>query len=141
VRPSLLYKISSGLLLLFAIGHTMGFRKVDPRWGTDAGSVANAMQTIHFDVQGFSRSYWDFYVGFGLFATVFFLLAAAWTWSLSGLSAETLRLMPRARWSLAIGFVVLTFLSWRYFFLAPLIFSGAVTICLIMAAWRAGRSS
>jgi hypothetical protein len=31
-------------------------------------------------------------------------------------------------------------LSWKYFFMVPLIFSGVVTICLIAAAWIA-RSS
>jgi hypothetical protein len=44
--------------VLFAIGHTLGFRKVDPRWGAD--SVTTAMQSVRFEVQGFSRGYWDF---------------------------------------------------------------------------------
>jgi hypothetical protein len=30
-------------------------------------------------------------------------------------------------------------LSLRYFFVVPMIFSGIITICLILAAWIAGR--
>ena len=57
------YRISAILLVLFAGGHTIGFRRVDPRWGIDA--VVSGMQTTRFDVQGLSRTYWGFYVGSG----------------------------------------------------------------------------
>lgn len=92
MKASLIYRISSCLLLLFAVGHTIGFRKTDDRWGVD--SLVASMQTLHFDVQGFSRTYWDFYMGFGLFVTVFLLFAAVLAWQLGGLSKETLTLMP-----------------------------------------------
>src|SRR5712691_5983974 len=36
MSPALLYRIASVLLVLFAAGHTLGFRRVDPRWGIDA---------------------------------------------------------------------------------------------------------
>jgi hypothetical protein len=37
----------------------------------------------------------------------------------------------------ALSFVAVTFLSWRYFFIAPLVLSGFVAACLLLAAWRA----
>ena len=86
------YRISAALLVLFAGGHTIGFRRVDPRWGIDA--VVSGMQTIRFDVQGLSRTYWGFYVGFGLFITVLLLFAAVLAWQLSRLPAEVLHTMP-----------------------------------------------
>ena len=46
----LLYRVSSGLLVLFALGHHFGFRRVDPRWGADA--VVAAMRGTRFEVQG-----------------------------------------------------------------------------------------
>jgi hypothetical protein len=52
-----LYRIASVLLLLFALGHTLGFRQNNPEWA--AGSVIDAMRSLHFDAQGFKRSYWD----------------------------------------------------------------------------------
>ena len=77
---SLLYRVSSGLLVLFALGHHFGFRRVDPRWGADA--VVAAMRGTRFEVQGFSRTYWDFFTGFGLFVTVFLLFSAVLAWQL-----------------------------------------------------------
>ena len=97
------------------------------------------MRTIHFDVQGFSRTYWDFYTGFGLFVTIFLLFAAFLAWQLGGLPAQTLAGMRGITWALALCFVAVTVLSWGYFFIAPVVFSGVVTLCLIAA--RRGRES
>ena len=137
MKASLLYRIASVLLLLFALGHTLGFRHVDPAWGID--SIIGALRSTHFDVQGFNRTYWDFFTGFGLFVTVLLLFIAVLSWQLGGLPKESLVAMPLATWGLAICFVVVTFLSWRYFFMVPVIFSGVTTIFLLLAAWSAGR--
>jgi len=137
LKASVLYRIASVLLLLFAVGHTLGFRQVDPQWGVD--SLIASMRTIHFDVQGFSRSYWDFYTGFGLFVTVFLLFAAFLAWQLGGLPAQTLAGMRGVAWAFAICFAAVTVLSWGYFFIAPVIFSSVVTICLIAAAWLSAK--
>jgi len=137
MKASLLYRIASGLLILFAVGHTLGFRRVDPRWGVD--SVIAALRSTRFDVQGLNRTYWDFYTGFGLFVTVLLLFAAIVTWQLGGLPKESVSVMPGITWGLAACFVIVTFLSWRYFFIVPVVFSAVITICLILAAWAAGR--
>lgn len=137
MKASLLYRIASVLLLLFASGHTLGFRHVDPAWGID--SIIGALRSTHFDAQGFNRTYWDFFTGFGLFVTVLLLFIAVLSWQLGGLPKETLVAMPLATWGLAICFIVVTFLSWKYFFMVPVIFSGVTTIFLVLAAWSAGR--
>jgi hypothetical protein len=135
MKLSLLYRIASVLLILFAVGHTLGFRRVDPRWKLDP--IIAALRSMHFEVQGLNRTYWDFYVGFGFFVTVFLLFAAILAWQLGGLPKEQLAAMPIVTWGLAACFVMVTFLSWRYFFVVPLIFSGIVTLCLILAALAA----
>jgi len=137
LKASVLYRIASVLLLLFAAAHTFGFRQVDPTWGVD--SLIVSMRTIHFDVQGFSLSYWDFYTGFGLFVTVFLLFAAFLAWQLGGLPAQALAGMPGVAWAFALCFVAVTVLSWRYFFIAPIVSSAAVAKCLIAAAWRSAK--
>ena len=50
MKASLLYRISSILLVLFAIGHTLGFRQIDPTWGVD--SLVQSMKSIHFNANG-----------------------------------------------------------------------------------------
>jgi hypothetical protein len=136
MKASLLYRIASVLLILFALGHTLGFRRVDPRWKLD--SIIAALRSTHFEVQGLNRTYWDFYVGFGLFVTILLLLTAILTWQLGGLPKDHLSEMRVVAWGLAACFVVVTFLSWKYFFIVPVIFSGVVAICLILAALAAG---
>lgn len=139
MKSSILYRISSVLLFLFAAGHTLGFRKIDPKWGID--SLLGVLRTVHFDAQGFSRTYWDFYVGFGLFVTVFLVFAAVLAWQLGGLTPETLGHLRGPAWALAICFAAVTVLSWRYFFIAPLVFSLVITVCLTAPAWLSARSS
>ena len=68
MKASTLYRIAAVLLLLFDAGHTSGFPWSDPKWGVDLGS----MRSTHFYIMGFSRTYWDFYVGFGLIVSVMF---------------------------------------------------------------------
>jgi hypothetical protein len=137
VKAPVLYRISSVLLLLFAAGHTSGFPWSDPKWGVDLGS----MQSTHFYIMGFSRTYWDFYVGFGLFVSVFLLLAVVLAWQLGGLPPESLALMRGTRWAFALCFVAITVLSWKYFFIVPIVFSIVTTLCLTAAALLSAKTS
>src|SRR5690349_20364921 len=137
VKAPILYRISSVLLLLFAAGHTFGFRQNNPEWGADA--VLGLMRSMHFDAQGFSRTYWDFFSGFGLFFSVFLLFAAALAWLLAALPAEIFARVRTIGWALAICFVAVTALSWRYTFTIPIVFSTLITLCLIPAAWLSAR--
>jgi len=135
----LFYRIAAVLILLFAVGHTLGFLQHDPSWGTD--SLVASMKSIHFNITGFSRSYWDFFVGFGLYLTVFLLFAAVLAWQLGGVAIETLARMRLIAWAFAICFAVITVLSWKFFFAIPLVFSFLITVSLILGAWRSGKRS
>jgi hypothetical protein len=135
VKASMLYRIAAVLLLLFDAGHTSGFPWSDPSWRVDIGS----MQSTHFYIMGFSRTYWDFYLGFGLFVTVFLLLAVVLAWQLGGLPPESLLRMRGTAWTFALCFVAITVLSWKYFFIIPIVFSIVTTLCLTAAAWLSGK--
>jgi hypothetical protein len=133
VKAKILYRISAVLLLLFAAGHTFGFRQNNPEW--KAGAVLTLMRSVHFDAQGFTRTYWDFFSAFGLFFTVFLLFAAVLAWLFAGLPPGILARVRNIAWALAICFVAVTALSWKYAFTTPIVFSILVTVCLIAAAW------
>ncbi len=137
MKPSVLYRAASVLLFVFAIGHTLGFRQTDPQWGVDA--LIASLRSTHFNVQGFNRSYWDFYVGFGLFVSVLLLFAAVLAWQLSALSAETLSSMRGTAWSLAACFFAVTILSCIYFFIVPIVLSILILTCLVTAAWLSAK--
>ena len=133
MKASVLYRIAAVLLLLFAAGHTLGFWQVNPQWGVD--SLVQSMKSIHFNANGSERTYWDFYIGFGLFVTILMLFAALIAWELGSLPARTLASMRVSRWGFALCFAVVTYLSQRYFFLMPFVFSVVIFVCLIAAAW------
>jgi hypothetical protein len=138
VSPSILYRIASVLLVLFGLGHQFGFRRVDPRWGVD--SALGTLKVTQFRVQGMTRTYWDFFSGFGFFVTVLLFFAAILAFQLGGLSKETPRSLSFVTWAVGLSFVVITLLTWRYFFIAPLVFSSLVALCLLMAAWIVARA-
>ena len=138
MRASILYRISSVLILLFAIGHMFGFRQTDPTWGVDQALAALKQTT--FIVQGFHRTYYAFYVGAGLFVAVFMVFTAVVAWELGRLPASTLAQLPWLRWGLALCYAGALLLSLRYLFLVPVVFSALIFLCLAAAAATARRA-
>ena len=139
MKASILYRIAAVLLLLFAAGHTLGFRQSDPTWGVE--TLLGSMQSIHFDVQGFSRTYWDLFVAAGFSVGVLYLFAAVLAWQLGGLPADTLAGMRSTVWALALCFAAVMILSWTYLFIIPMVFSMVITVCLTAAAWLSAKTS
>ena len=137
MKVSLLYRIAAVLLLLFAVGHTLGFSQSDPTWGID--TLLGSMRSIHFDVGGFSRTYWDFFVAAGFSVGVFYLFAAVLAWQLGSLPAGTLAVMRTTVWALALSFAAIAIVSWTYLFIIPIVFSTLVAVCLTAAAWLSAR--
>src|SRR5258708_15191831 len=126
MRASVFYRIAAVLLLLFEAGHTSGFPWSDPKWGVDLGS----MRSTHFYIMGFSRTYWDFYLGFGLFVSAFLLLAVVLAWQLGGLPPESLARMRGTALTFAPCFAAINVLAWKYFFIFPIVFSIVSKLCL-----------
>lgn len=137
MKTRVLYRIAAVLILLFDVGHSAGYPWSDPGWKVDLGP----MRSSHFDVLGFSRTYWDFYVGFGLFVSLFLLLAAILAWQLGSLPPQTLRLMRWTRWALATCFAAVAVLSCWYFFIIPIAFGVMITVCLVVAAGLPERAA
>jgi hypothetical protein len=137
MKASTFYRVAAVLLLLFAAGHTLGFRQSDPKWGVDA--LLGSMRSIHFDVQGSDRTYWDLFEAAGFSVGVFYLFAAILAWQLSSLPAATLALMRGTAWAFALCFAAITVVSWRYLFILPIAFSMVITLCLTAAPWLSAK--
>lgn len=133
MNASFLYRVAAVCLLLFAVAHTIGFQQTDPSWGIDA--LRTSMRSIHFDAQGFNRTYWDFFVGAGLTVGVLYLFSAILAWQLGALPTVHLAKMRVVVWAFALCFAGITILSWRYLFVVPIVFSIVITVCLIAGAW------
>jgi hypothetical protein len=137
MKASICYRVAAVLLLLFTVGHTLGFRQSDPKWGVDA--LLGSMRSIHFEVQGFNRTYWDLFVAAGFSVGVFYLFAAILAWQLGGLPAETLARVRGIAWAFALCFAAITVVSWSYLFIVPIAFSIMITGCLTSAAWLSSK--
>jgi hypothetical protein len=137
VRTTVWLRISAIISLLFAVGHSLGGKQ---NWSPVADNpVLQSMRAVHFDVMGVSRSYLDFYLGFGYSLTVSLLLQSVLLWILSNLArthAEIARPMIAA---FAVAAVMSGLIAWRYIFPVPALFSLVLCAALVMAFVAAGR--
>jgi hypothetical protein len=138
MRASILYRIASILILLFAVGHTLGFRQTDPAWGID--QTLAVLKRTTFPIQGFERTYYGFYVGAGFLVGLVMFFTAVVTWQLSRLPEATLVQLPWITWGLVVCYAGSLILSCRYFFAFPVIFSAVIFLCLAAAAAMVRRN-
>jgi len=132
MTASLLYRIASMLLLLFAVANTFVFRRTYANWGVD--SVVGAMRNARFEIQGLQRTFWDFYTGFGLFTTVFLFFAAVLAWQLGSLPKDQLKSLSVVTWALALCLLSVSVLSWKYFLVTTGVAYSFVALLLVLAA-------
>jgi hypothetical protein len=137
MKPSVFFRIAAVLLLLFTLGHTLGFRQTPPEWKVDG--VVAAMKQVRFGAQGVTRSYYDFYAGFGYTLSAYLLLAAVWCWILAGLPRDVLRKVVALPWALTACFVATTVMNVQYFFPVPIVLGALVTVLLAIGSWLAMR--
>ncbi len=127
MKAATLYRTSAVLLVLFAVGHTIGFLTFKPPT-QEALALRDAMTNVHFDVNGSQLSYGGFYRGFGLFVTAYLLFAALLAWRLATNPD------PMVAWSLCATQMVSLVLGWIYFSAPPAILSAMVAGCVGYAA-------
>jgi hypothetical protein len=122
------------LAALYAAGHTAGMPWTPTREPAAAG-VVRAMRAVQFSAAGATRSYWDFYQGFGLSVSVLLAVQAVLLWQLAALARDGGRYRGVALTQL-VGFVVVGAVAGRYVFLLPVWLSLAIAACLVMALMR-----
>jgi len=137
MKAPLLLRIASIITLLLAVGHTSGGLSFwSPAGETE---VLRAMRSFHFDAGGVSRTYLDFYLGFGFIIGVYLLAQAVVLWQLASMAkADPIRVRPLVG-SFLLASVVSIFLSWRFIFLLPVVSFTAVAVCLGLAFYAAGK--
>src|SRR5262249_23229075 len=140
MTATLLYRIAAVVLLLFAVGHTLGFLKFRPR-NADGAAVFDSMNSVRLQVGNGKLTYGGFYRGFGLFCTLYLLFAAYLAWHLGSLAHSN----PQAVGSLGWTFFALQLLSivvsWLYFLPPPAMFSALLAVLTGWAAWLVSAAS
>jgi hypothetical protein len=131
MKPSMLLRIASIASLLFAAGHTLGgLQSWSPPGDTD---VLQAMRSFRFDAEGVSRTYWDFYIGFGLIISVFLLAQAGVLWQLATVSKKDPVQVRPILSMLFIAMLANAVLSWKFFFAVPVVLAIAIASSLGLA--------
>ena len=133
-KAAVLYRVASVIFILFAIGHTAGFLRFKAP-SMEGQAVWDSMRNVHFPLGGNSRSYAEFYVGFGLFATLYLLFAAYLAWYLGGLARSNPPAIGALGWMFFAVQIVSLILSWKYFLPPPVVLSGLAAICIGWASW------
>ena len=139
MTATLLYRIAAVLFLVFAAGHTLGFLKFKPP-SAEGIAVRDSMESVRFQVGSSTRTYGDFYRGFGLFCTLYLLFFAYLAWHLGGMAQSSPQAVGALAWVFFAVQLVGVVLSWIYFLPPPVILSALAAICTGWAAWlvRAG---
>jgi hypothetical protein len=102
-------------------------------------AVVEAMKSQHFEVVGATRTFWDFYYGFGVAITGYLLVQAVVLWQLAALAkSQAVSLRPIIA-SLGLGFLVNAVILWKFFFAIPLVLAVAITAVLGFAFFAADR--
>jgi len=129
MKPTILFRITAVMFLLFAIGHTFGFLTFKPP--TQEGlAVRDAMNNVHFEEQGKIFSYGGFYRGFGLSATASMLFEAFLAWYLGTMARRNSREATAIGWAFFVQQLFGLVLSWFYFGIAPMVLSAIVAVLI-----------
>ena len=134
LTPSLCLRLAAVLTVLYAAGHTLG--------GTESWSppgdteVLQSMRTFEFDVMGATRTYMDFYLGFGVYITVLLLLQAVLMWQVASLARHDPHRAGHMAAALSVGSLIGTFVVWKLIFIVPALFSLACASCATIAYVR-----
>jgi len=133
VSPVLWLRAAAGVTALLGVGHLLG-NPWTPIANVEGQRLADAMRSYHFDAMGLSRSYLDFYQGFGWMLGVYLLGHAVLFWQLAGL-AKTARgiLLPLVA-VLCVEYCLIASIAGIFLFWIPLGMSAAIAACLIIAA-------
>ncbi len=127
---SVLLRVAAILGVIQYAAHAWLFLAATPKHGHEEVELLQAMKSRRWRFGGFTRSYWDFYFGYGLMAILWGVIEMVLSWQLPGLvgthSASVAPLI--AAFLVAnIGHAILTL---RYFFLTPVIFDILIAIVL-----------
>lgn len=130
------FRIAAVLLIVFCAGHTAGGMLAQNSSGTEADAVFAQMKAVHFAFQSSDCTWYGFWFGFGMTTSLFLLLSAIIAWQLEKVPPAAWSSVAVIAYSLVAVHAVNTFLSWKYFFIGPAVFSAVITALL---AWGTSR--
>jgi hypothetical protein len=133
MNASVLLKIAAVFILLFGVGHSLGYPWVGNITEAQQAALMNAIQANAAVTMGFMRSYADFHVGFGWFISIFFLVQAIVVWRLALLLGAQPAMVKFFSGLFAVQYLATLVLDYCFFFWAPIISAALVAACFLAA--------
>jgi hypothetical protein len=133
------YRAAAVVLLVFCVLHSYGALLSTPHFGAASDTVVESMRAVRFSAQGFTDTWYGFYLGFGWFSSILFAISGLQLWVIGGRDLATRRSDRTLVWLLAIGNAIGVGLCARYFFPAALVFSIIVTFAIFYALLHDSR--
>jgi hypothetical protein len=129
MKTALFLRIAAVLTFIHAALHTIGgvFGKAGPGPATAA---VQAMKMNQFLLMGYTRSYWDFYRGLGLGATISLTAEAVLFWQLGSLAKTDARRLRPILVTFLVAYAAMAVNSYTYFFPGPVIAEIFIAACL-----------
>jgi hypothetical protein len=140
MKAAIWFRITAGVMLLFAAGHTFGFLSFQPPTA-EGRAVFAAMRDVHFSVGSTTFSYGSFYKGFGLSITASQLFMAWLAWQLGSMAKRGVMDARGIAWGMVVLQLIGVVLSLLYFSVVPALFSLATVFTLVAAAVSMRRSA
>ncbi|HET7540506.1 MAG TPA: hypothetical protein VFK05_11565 [Polyangiaceae bacterium] len=133
------FRSASVLLFIFCLMHTGGGMLAQKSLGPAADIVFDGMKSVHFDFNGADCTWYGFWFGFGLTASIFLLLSSIVAWQFERVPSELWPHLQIIAWAFVLSHVANTVLAWKYFFAGPGVFGIVISLLLAFGTWRKSR--
>ena len=133
MKTSTRLRIAAALATVQGVAHGALLLLAKPRHGAAELAVIDAMKSHRFDFSGATRSYWDFYLGYGIEAAAVCLIEAVLLIQLSRIADARAELVRPLLLLIALANLAHIILIARYFFYLPAIFDLLIAACVVWA--------
>ena len=126
-------RIASVLTLLHCVAHTIGGVFGKPRNGAEEVAVIETMKANSFHFMGAVHTYWDFFFGYGLAASVDLLIPGILFWLLGSCVKSSPGLVRLVALLFCFNYIFTSIIAFQYFFALAGIMEAVMALCLGVA--------
>jgi hypothetical protein len=133
------FRIAAYLLAVLFLGHTGGGMLAQKSLGPASDAVFATMKAVHFSFNGADATWYGFWFGFGLTVSAYVLFSVIVAWQLDKIGPDRWSSVSTIAWVFAATQFANAILSWKYFFLAPTLFSLGAAVLIALGAFKKER--
>jgi len=129
--PLILIRLSAILFVGLMVGHMSAYPWTNH--GLQETQLVDSMKSLNFEFMGERSSYWSLYFGWGLWMGVSLLTLAIILWLVSDLARLAPRRVGVITGVISASCLIGAYLSFRFFYIPPLLFYLAICLILLTA--------